>query len=109
MSKKETRTYKDRRVYLIDAVAKRRKKIRALAIQEKGRKCALCDYDVCDEALEFHHVNGKKDFGISSKGYTRSWEKVKAELEKCILVCANCHREIHAGLRDIKCSLQKAV
>ena len=31
------------------------------------------------------------------KGYTRSWEKVKAELDKCILVCANCRREVEAG------------
>ena len=43
------------------------------------------------------HPN-KKDFGIGQKGFTRSWEKVKEELDKCILVCANCHREIHAGI-----------
>lgn len=44
----------------------------------------------------------QKDFGIGSKGYTRSFDKVKKELDKCICVCANCHREIHAGLIDIK-------
>ena len=51
------------------------------------------------DALEFHHLDpSQKDFGISSKGYTRSWDKVKEELDKCILVCSNCHREIHSGL-----------
>ena len=40
----------------------------------------------------------KKDFGISNKGYTRSWKRVKSEIEKCILVCANCHRELHAKM-----------
>ena len=46
--------------------------------------------------MEFHHLDPKgKDFGISDKGYTRSWQKVKEELDKCIMICANCHREIH--------------
>jgi predicted HNH restriction endonuclease len=53
--------------------------------------------------LDFHHVDStKKEFGIGNSGYTRSWEKVKKELDKCILVCANCHREIHEGLIKIR-------
>lgn len=44
----------------------------------------------------------QKDFEISSKGYTRAWSKVKEELDKCILVCADCHRGIHTGILDIK-------
>ena len=52
------------------------------------------------EALEFHHLDSThKDFGISSKGYTRSWTKISEELDKCLLLCANCHREVHAGLQ----------
>ena len=105
MTRVEKRKYQDRRDYLITAVVKRRKKIRALAIAEKGGQCCFCGYSACVEALEFHHINGKKDFGISSKGYTRSWEKVKSELEKCILVCANCHREVHAGIRAMRSDL----
>lgn len=70
-----------------------------MAVEYKGGKCSVCGYDRCADALEFHHLDpSQKDFGISSKGYTRSWDKVKEELDKCILVCSNCHREIHSGL-----------
>jgi hypothetical protein len=98
LAKLDTRTYKDRRQYLIAAVHKRRKKIRQMAVEYKGGRCQVCGYNHCIEALEFHHANSSgKDFSISEKGYTRSWDKVKEELDKCILVCANCHREIHAS------------
>jgi 5-methylcytosine-specific restriction endonuclease McrA len=96
----ERRTYSDRREYLIQAVQKRCKNIRWKAIAYKGGRCQICSYDRCAEALEFHHLSSsRKDFGISSKGYTRSWNKVLEELEKCILLCANCHRELHVGLQ----------
>jgi len=95
--KKDTRTYAERREYLLAAVQKRRKEIRRKAIAHKGGKCELCGYAKCTEALEFHHLaTNQKDFGISAKGYTRGWKKVKAEIGKCLLVCANCHRELHA-------------
>ena len=93
---KEKRTYKDRREYLIKAVYARRKKVREMAVEYKGGKCEKCSYDRCIDALEFHHVDpSRKDFNISSKGYTRSWDRVKLELDKCMILCANCHREIH--------------
>lgn len=91
----EKRTYADRRQYMIAAVAKRRKKVKLMAVAYKGGKCAVCGYNKCIDALEFHHLTDKS-FGISSKGYTRSWEKIKAELDKCIMLCANCHREVEA-------------
>ncbi|HIE36271.1 MAG TPA: hypothetical protein EYP89_03435 [Candidatus Omnitrophica bacterium] len=94
--KKDKRKYADRREYLIKAVCRRRKELRLKAIAYKGGKCQICSYNKCTEALELHHLNGsKKEFGISCKGITRSWKKIKSELDKCILVCANCHREIH--------------
>ena len=95
---KETRRYRDRAEYLIKAVAKRRRKIKTLAIAYKGGRCQICGYNKYQGALDLHHIKGKKEFGIGDKGYTRSWEKVQAELDKCILVCANCHRELEAGL-----------
>lgn len=90
----DKRKYQDRAQYLIKAVAKRRRKVKQMAIEYKGDKCQICGYNKYQGALEFHHINGKKEFGIGDKGYTRSWESIKSELDKCILVCANCHREI---------------
>jgi len=96
LAKREKRRYVDRRQYLIAAVRRRRKKIREMALEYKGDKCKRCGYSRCLEALEFHHTSSsRKDFSVSSKGYTRSWKRVKEELDKCILLCANCHREIH--------------
>ncbi len=97
VKKVDKRSYTSRREYLIKAVYARRKKVRKMALEYKGGKCEVCGYDRCIYALEFHHLNSsKKDFAISSKGYTRSWNRVKEELDKCILICANCHRELHA-------------
>ena len=99
MAKVETRRYSDRRQYLIKAVNKRRKKIRQMAVDYKGGRCEKCGYTNCIEALEFHHPDPSgKDFCVSQKGYTRSWERVTQELDKCLILCANCHRELHAKL-----------
>lgn len=99
---KDKRKYSDRAEYLKEAVAKRRKIIRGKAIDYKGGKCEICGYCNCVDALEFHHKDSTvKDFGISAKGYTRSWEKVKLESDKCILLCANCHREEHNKIMNI--------
>ena len=99
---KDKRKYADRTTYLIKAVNKRRKKIRSMSIAYKGGRCLICGYNKSPAALEFHHLDSsKKDFGISAQGYTRSWEKVKKELNKCVLLCANCHREIHDGVTQL--------
>jgi hypothetical protein len=64
----ERRRYADRRSYLIEAVKKRRRKIRRMAIDYLGGCCSRCGYKRCDEVLEFHHTDSsKKDFGISSR------------------------------------------
>jgi transcription elongation factor Elf1 len=97
----DKRKYADRREELIKAVAKRRRKIKNLATEYKGGKCQICGYNKYQGALDLHHIGGNKEFGIADKGYTRSWEKVKTELDKCILVCANCHRELEAGITQL--------
>ena len=91
----------------VAAVQKRREKTKELAVEYMGGKCCICGYSKYIGALEFHHLNPtEKEFGIGSKGYTRSFEKVKKELDKCILVCSNCHKEIHAGIVDINAHLK---
>lgn len=98
----EKRTYRDRAQYNIKAVAKRRKKLKEMAIAYKGGKCCLCGYNKCKSAMDFHHIDdNNKKFGLSVRGLTRSWDKTKTELDKCILVCANCHREIHEGITQL--------
>ena len=65
-----------------------------------GGKCCLCGYNKCNGALEFHHINPQeKEFGICT-GVIRALEIELEEIKKCVLVCANCHREIHAGMHD---------
>lgn len=98
----DKRKYADRREALIKAVMKRRKKVKALAIEYKGGSCHVCHYSKCVEALEFHHIDPSvKSFSIGAKGYTRSWESVRNELDKCVLLCANCHREIESGITQL--------
>lgn len=83
----------------MDAVSRKRKKLKLKAVEYKGGKCERCSYDRCVAAMDFHHrEQADKDFAISAKGVTRSFEKMKIELDKCILLCSNCHREKHAGI-----------
>lgn len=70
MSKVEKRTYKDRAAYLIQAVAKRRRKIKELVVAYKGGKCVVCGYSKYAGALDLHHLDPRtKEFGLGAKGY----------------------------------------
>jgi len=101
-TRKEKRTYADRAVYMRMAVKRRRKNLREMARASQGNKCKICGYKKCQRALSFHHIDpSKKEFDLSSKGLTRSWEKIQLEIKKCILVCANCHMEIHDGITQL--------
>jgi len=76
--------------------AQKRKKIKA--VNYFGGKCQKCGYDKCVDALEFHHIDKDQKEERPSYIITHwSWERVLPELEKCILVCSNCHKEIHAN------------
>jgi 5-methylcytosine-specific restriction endonuclease McrA len=62
------------------------------------RGCQKCGYNKCSAALDFHHVDpNDKEFPIA-KMWSYGWgkDRVSRELEKCIVLCANCHRELHA-------------
>jgi hypothetical protein len=71
---------------------KRREKKRIIT-ELAGNRCCRCGYNKCIGALEFHHRDGKKEFALSKTSY--SLERMIEESRKCILLCANCHREEH--------------
>ena len=80
----------------------RQRSLKQKAIDYKGGKCQCCGYDKYQGALEFHHIDPtEKDFSIGNAKLT-SFNKIKTELDKCILVCSNCHREIHGGIIDVQ-------
>ena len=100
--KKSTKGYHSYcKVCLNTVTVERLQKIKIDCIEYKGGACICCGYNKYFGALEFHHKNPKeKDFSISKTSL--SFLKLKKELDKCVLVCSNCHREIHAGIIIIK-------
>jgi len=84
-------------------IIKRQRDFKIKCVEYKGGKCYCCGYKKYLGALEFHHINPKhKDFVISRTSRVSFNDKIKKELDKCILVCSNCHKEIHGGLINIK-------
>lgn len=78
-------------------------------IELKGGKCERCGYDKCIDALEFHHLDpSQKDMVMANNGASPSFEKYLEEAEKCILLCANCHREEHWKIRQEKLNEQNS-
>ncbi len=69
-------------------------KVKNKLVEYKGGECERCGYKKCIEALEFHHRDpNEKDFTISGKSW--SFDRLKSESDKCMLLCSNCHKEIH--------------
>ena len=87
----------------VERVKKWRKANKQRMIEAMGRKCQCCGYDSCAEALAFHHIDpSQKDIGFGgARSNPKAWSKLVTELRKCILVCHNCHSEIHAGVREM--------
>jgi DNA-binding transcriptional ArsR family regulator len=82
-----------------EAVARRRRRLKEELVAAAGGRCGICGYDRCIGALHFHHRDGStKGFGLSARGLTQSLEAMRAEAAKCILLCANCHSEVEAGI-----------
>lgn len=78
-------------------IARRRRELRDRAVAFLGGRCSICKYDRSTAAFDFHHLDPlEKDFTISSK--MTSWSTIQPELEKCVLLCCRCHREVHDGL-----------
>ena len=79
---------------------RRRAKLRLIA--EAGGCCRICGYDRYSGALHFHHRDpSQKEFGLAKRGFTRSYEKMRAEAAKCVLLCSNCHAEVEAGVATL--------
>jgi transposase-like protein len=80
-------------------VTKRRRRVKEILVAEAGGACRLCGYDRSVAALHFHHIDPEqKSFGLALRGVARSLERCRAEARKCVLLCANCHAEVEAGL-----------
>jgi hypothetical protein len=78
-----------------DAIVRKRKKIKDKCVEYKGGKCEICGYCKSKRALCFHHIDpSKKDFTVSA-ATSKSWEIIKQELDKCKILCSNCHMELH--------------
>jgi hypothetical protein len=96
----------------IEAVSARRRRVKQILVREAGGACRLCGYSRYAGALQFHHVDPtKKVFALSSRGLARSLAKARHEVVKCVLLCANCHAEVEAGIATIGASsdrLQRA-
>ncbi len=85
-----------------EAVSRYRRRVKQRLIDRAGGACQLCGYDSYSQALHFHHVAPEgKTFTISRHGVTRSYSEVEAEADKCLLLCANCHAEVEAGVAEI--------
>lgn len=68
---------------------------------KKKHSCVFCE-ESCPECLDFHHKEqSKKSFSISEALRTHSIDNLVCEIEKCVVLCANCHRKLHAGLLSI--------
>jgi hypothetical protein len=80
-----------------------RKRTKKKIIEAMGGGCQICSYNKCPEALELHHINpAEKEFSFGSiRSSPKKLEVIKEEIKKCILLCSNCHREVHAGLTNI--------
>ncbi len=80
----------------------RQREFKKRCVEYKGGKCCTCGYDKYIGSLDFHHLNPQeKDFNISrikNTSFEKNENKIKKELDKCVLVCKNCHGEIHAGI-----------
>ena len=77
-------------------VIARRKRHKEQAIEYLGGACQRCGYDRCKAALCFHHRDStEKDWALNALLTSGSWERIRKELDKCDLLCANCHLEEH--------------
>lgn len=86
---------------LNNVTIERQRKLKKQCVEYKGGKCICCDYSYYDGAMEFHHLDPlSKDFEIS-RAKNKSFNDIRYELDKCVLLCSRCHREVEGGVRTL--------
>jgi len=86
-----------------ERVVEWRRRVKRKLVEEAGGRCRLCGYDSCVAALQFHHLEpSNKAFELSRRGATRSLSEARAEAQKCVLLCANCHAEVESGFSSVQ-------
>jgi transposase len=84
------------------AVARRRRKVKTILVEEAGGACCICGYALNMRALHFHHVEpSQKRHEINARGVAIALDKLRAEAQKCVLLCSNCHAEVEDGMASI--------
>ncbi len=84
------------------AVSRRRRKVKAILVEEAGGACCICGYRRNMRALHFHHVEpSQKRHEINAKGFAIALEKLRVEARKCVLLCSNCHAEVEDGMVSV--------
>lgn len=78
----------------------RRYRTKKAAVEYKGGCCVRCNWVGSIAAFEFHHVDDNKEFNIGCAA-NKSWEVIKKEIDKCELLCSNCHRIEHSKHEDV--------
>jgi hypothetical protein len=78
------------------------RELKAKLVAQKGGACIICGYNNYFGALDFHHLNPKtKEFNFNQLRKAKP-EKLQKELDKCVLLCCRCHREVHGGVIFLK-------
>ena len=72
--------------------------VRRAIVEEQGGKCSICGYNKYIGALEFHHLDPSKKDPLYSSSKCWGIDRIRKEVENCVLLCSNCHREIEAGV-----------
>jgi transposase len=89
-----------------EAVSRRRRKVKMILIGEAGGRCCVCGYEGYPGALGFHHLDPvDKRLSVSAQGAAVALQRLRVEAGKCVLLCANCHAEVEAGVTSVPVQL----
>lgn len=86
-----------------EAVKRWRRNAKARLIRGFGGSCCLCGYNKCDDVFEFHHLDPshKETHWGAMRSSITGWNNIVLEMVKCVMLCSNCHKEVHAGAAEV--------